>query len=216
MRLASVTSTQEIARRLPIGSVVVADHQTAGRGRLDRRWEAPPNTALLASFVLAPHPLLSLAAGVAAAEACGPDTRLKWPNDLLLRGRKLGGILVEVGGGKAIVGIGINLFAAPTGAARLDLPRDDVLERLQSRLADWTVAPPREILDRWRQLSATIGRYVRVELPGRTVDGIAEGINDDGSLVVSGIAVSAGDVIHLRPRQPGARSRAAHHPRGRG
>ena len=217
VRLASVTSTQEVARGLPIGSVVVADHQTAGRGRLDRRWEAPPNTALLASFVQAPHPLLSLAAGVAAAEACGPDVCLKWPNDLLLRGRKLGGILVEVGGGKAVVGIGINLFAAPAGAARLNLPRDEVLERLRSRLTHWTAAPPREILERWRQLSATIGRRVRVELPGgRTIDGTAEGVNDDGSLLVNGIAVNAGDVIHLRPLARGARARAAPHLRGRG
>src|SRR5260370_13199108 len=81
---ASVTATQEVARALPIGSVVVADHQTAGRGRLDRRWVAPPGSALLASFVLEPHPLLSLAAGVAAAEACVPDGRPKLTNDLML------------------------------------------------------------------------------------------------------------------------------------
>src|SRR5439155_1173058 len=86
VRLASVTSTQEVARGLPVGSIVVADHQTAGRGRLDRRWEAPPGSALLASFVLEPRPLLSLAAGIGAAEACGPDVRLKWPNDLMQRG----------------------------------------------------------------------------------------------------------------------------------
>ena len=129
VRLASVTSTQEVARDLPIGSVVVADHQTAGRGRLDRRWDAPSGSALLASFVLEPHPLLSLAAGVAAAEACGPDVRLKWPNDLMLRGRKLGGILVEVSGGKAVVGIGINLTSAPPGAS--------VAARIRPRPADY-------------------------------------------------------------------------------
>jgi len=210
VRLESVTSTQEVARDLPIGSIVVADHQTAGRGRLDRRWEAPPGTALLASFVVKPSPLLSLAAGVAAAEACRPDVRLKWPNDLLLDGRKLGGILVEVAGGKAIVGVGINLFAAPAGAARLGLPRDVVLERLRSLLIRWSEAPGEEITERWRQLSDTIGRPVRVELPGRTIDGIAEGINDDGSLIVDGVAVSAGDVIHVRPPLRAARARAAH------
>ena len=95
MRLGSVTSTQDVARDLPVGSIVVADHQTAGRGRLDRRWEAPPGSALLVSFVLERNPLLSLAAGVAAAHACGPSVRLKWPNDLLVGERKLGGILVE-------------------------------------------------------------------------------------------------------------------------
>jgi len=106
-RLGSVSSTQDVARTLPIGSVVVADHQTAGRGRLDRSWESRRGGALLASFVLPPNPLLSLAAGVAAAEACGGGVRLKWPNDLLLNGAKLGGILVEATPSKAICGIGI-------------------------------------------------------------------------------------------------------------
>lgn len=216
VRLASVTSTQELARGLPIGSVVVADHQTAGRGRLDRRWEAPPRTALLVSFVVTPSPLLSLAAGVAAAEACGPDVRLKWPNDLMKRGRKLGGILVEVSGGKAIVGVGINLSAAPAGAARLGRSRDKVLAELRQQLDRWAGAPRPDILDRWRQLSATIGRHVRVELTGRTIDGIAEDINDDGSLLVNGVAVSAGDVIHVRPRAPGVRSQGEPRPPGRG
>src|SRR5450759_5706016 len=75
VRLESVTSTQDVARALPIGSVVVAEHQTAGRGRLDRRWESPPGTALLVSFVLRPNPIMSLAVGVAAAQACGGGVR---------------------------------------------------------------------------------------------------------------------------------------------
>ena len=209
VRLASVNSTQEVARELPIGSIVVADHQTAGRGRLDRRWEAPPGSALLASFVLEPHPLLSLAAGVAAAEACGPDVRLKWPNDLMLRGRKLGGILVEVGGGKAVVGIGINLTSAPPGAARLGRLRDELLDRLRAELSVWTSASSGRILDHWRELSVTLGRHVRVALPGHTFEGMAQDIAEDGALVVDGQRVSAGDVIHLRQRGPAARFRAA-------
>jgi BirA family biotin operon repressor/biotin-[acetyl-CoA-carboxylase] ligase len=209
VRLASVTSTQEVARDLPIGSVVVADHQTAGRGRLDRRWVSPPRAALLASFVLEPHPLLSLAAGVAAAEACGPAVRLKWPNDLMLRGRKLGGVLVEVSGGKAVVGIGINLTSAPPGAARLGLPRDDLLDRLRAELTVWTSASSSQILQRWRELSVTLGRRVRVELPGHNFEGTAQDIAEDGALVVDGQRVGAGDVIHLRQRGPDARSRAA-------
>lgn len=216
VRLASVTSTQEVARDLPIGSVVVADHQTAGRGRLARQWEAPPGSALLASFVLEPHPLLSLAAGVAAAVACGPDVRLKWPNDLMLRGRKLGGILVEVGAGKAVVGIGINLTSAPPGAARLGRQRDELLERLQAELSAWTTASGSRILERWRQLSVTLGRHVRVELPGHTFEGTAQDIAEDGALVVDGQRVGAGDVIHLRQRGPAARSRAAPRPSARG
>src|SRR5712664_2350158 len=120
-----------MARALPIGSIVVADHQTAGRGRLDRHWESPPGTALLVSFVLAPTALLSLAAGVAAAEACGGGVRLKWPNDLLLGGAKVGGVLVESSSTKAVCGIGINLTWAPKGAAKLDQDRDQLLEKLR-------------------------------------------------------------------------------------
>jgi BirA family transcriptional regulator, biotin operon repressor / biotin---[acetyl-CoA-carboxylase] ligase len=198
VRLGTVASTQEAARGLPIGSVVVAEHQTAGRGRLDRRWEAPPGTALLASFVVAPHPLLSLAAGVAAAEACGPLARLKWPNDVLIDGRKAGGILVEMTAARAVIGVGINLTWAPPGAARVDQPREVLLDALAQRLAAWTSAPPAAIAQRWRELSDTIGRSVRVELPGRVIEGLAEDIAEDGSLIVGGEHVNAGDVIHLR------------------
>ena len=198
MHVDSVPSTQELARALPIGSVVVANFQSAGRGRLDRRWQAPPGTALLASFVVRRHPLLSLAAGVAAAEACGEPVRLKWPNDLMLDGRKAGGILVEVAEAKAIVGIGINLTSAPPGAAQLDQPRDPLLAKLAEELAKWSAAEPNRILGRWRELSVTLGRLVRVELPGGIREGVAEDIDASGALIVDGVAVSAGDVIHLR------------------
>jgi len=176
---------------------VIADHQTAGRGRLDHRWEAPAGSALLVSFVLAPHPLLSLAAGVAAAEACENDVRLKWPNDLMLSGRKVGGILVEATSAKAICGIGINLTWAPDRAAQLNQPRGRLLRRLRPAIEKWCSAPPEEILTRWRQLSDTLGRRVRVELPGRSFEGIAENIDARGELIVDGTIVSAGSVIHL-------------------
>jgi BirA family transcriptional regulator, biotin operon repressor / biotin---[acetyl-CoA-carboxylase] ligase len=195
----SVTSTQDVARELPIGSVVIADHQTVGRGRLDHRWEAPPGTALLVSFVLPPNPLLSLAAGVAAAEACDQGVRLKWPNDLLLGGRKVGGILVEATATRAVCGIGINLTWAPDGAASLNQPRDTLLERLRLAVDRWTSAPPDEVLARWRELSDTIGRKVRVELPDRTFEGVAQDINEHGELLVDGTVVSAGSVTHLLP-----------------
>jgi BirA family biotin operon repressor/biotin-[acetyl-CoA-carboxylase] ligase len=197
VHLASVTSTQDVARDMPIGSVVVADHQTAGRGRLSHRWDAPPGTALLVSFVLRPNPLLSLAAGVAAAEACGGGVRLKWPNDLLLDSRKVGGILVEVSASKAICGIGINLTSAPEAAARLDEPRDELLERLRTAVERWSSAPADQVIARWRELSDTIGKTVRIELPGRFVEGIAEGIDPTGSLIVGGERVSAGSVTLL-------------------
>src|SRR2546427_11920517 len=92
VHLESVTSTQDVARDMPIGSVVLGDHQTRGRGRLSHRWESPPGAALLVSFVIAPNPLLSLAAGGAAAEGGGRGGRLEWPHELLLDGGKMGGV----------------------------------------------------------------------------------------------------------------------------
>src|SRR5579859_1075216 len=195
--MGSVSSTQDIARDMPVGSIVVAQHQKAGRGRAGKRWEAPPGTALLASFVLRPNPILSLAAGVAAAEACGPEVRLKWPNDLLLDDRKLGGILVEASPARAICGIGINLTAAPAGAARLDRPADELLASLIEKLDLWCSAPPEATISRWRELSATLGRRVRVDLPGQTFEGVAEDIGAGGELIVDGRAISVGSLTHL-------------------
>lgn len=197
VRLKSVTSTQDVARGLPVGSVVIADHQTAGRGRMDRQWEAPEGTALLVSFVLQPNPVLSIAAGVAAAEACGSEVRLKWPNDLLLGGRKLGGILVEATPAKGICGIGINLSWAPEGAARLDQPRDDLFNRLREKLYAWTAASPESVLARWRDLSETLGRRVRLEQSGKVVEGVATDITPRGELIVDGVSYSAGSLTHL-------------------
>jgi BirA family biotin operon repressor/biotin-[acetyl-CoA-carboxylase] ligase len=193
----SVSSTQDVARELPIGSIVVADHQTAGRGRHERRWEAPSGTALLVSFVLPRNPLLSLAAGVAAAQACGPSVRLKWPNDLLIGDRKLGGILVEVNGERAICGIGINLTAAPEGAAMLDQPRDRVLELLIAAMDEWATAAPDRVLARWRELSSTLGRRVRVDVGSKSTEGLAEDLGPNGELIVDGFAFVAGSVTHL-------------------
>ena len=197
VHLESVTSTQDVARDMPIGSVVLADHQTHGRGRQSHRWESPPGAALLVSFVLARNSLLSLAAGVAAAEACGRGVRLKWPNDLLLDGRKVGGILVEASPSKAICGIGVNLTWAPEGAARLDEPRDQLLDRLRAAMDRWTSAPAGQVITRWRELSDTLGKRVRVELPNRIVEGTAQDIDAAGNLIVDGTPVSAGSVTVL-------------------
>jgi BirA family biotin operon repressor/biotin-[acetyl-CoA-carboxylase] ligase len=162
---------------------------------------------LLASFVVPAGPLLSLAAGVAAARACRPPVRLKWPNDLLLEGRKLGGILVEVHGRKAIVGIGVNLAWAPPDGASLGEDRERLLERLRPELARWAQAPADDVLEEWRRLSDTVGRSVRVELPSGALEGVAEGIDVDGALIVSGRRVAAGDVIYLRARVDAAAPR---------
>jgi BirA family transcriptional regulator, biotin operon repressor / biotin---[acetyl-CoA-carboxylase] ligase len=193
VRVGSVPSTQDVARDLPVGAIVIADHQTAGRGRLDRRWDAPPGAALLVSFVLEPRPLLSLALGVAAAEACAHDVRLKWPNDLLLDGRKLGGILVEATPRKAIGGIGINLTWAPDGAAMLGVPREELFERLREHVDRWCMAADAAVIGRWRELSATLGRRVRID----GTEGLAQDIGASGELIVDGRSFVAGSVTHL-------------------
>ena len=185
------------------GVVVGADHQTAGRGRRGRTWESRPSAALLVSVVLRPAPpLVTLAAGVAAADACdavaGVVTALKWPNDVLVDGAKVGGILSELVGDAAVVGLGVNLGWAPAGAAALgpDVDRDDLLRAYLTGLDGLNNA--RDVLARYRRRCATLGRRVRVEVPGPTVEGTAEAVDDEGRLVVDGRPISAGDVIHLR------------------
>ncbi|HXM54890.1 MAG TPA: biotin--[acetyl-CoA-carboxylase] ligase [Candidatus Dormibacteraeota bacterium] len=199
IRVDAVPSTQDVARQLPVGTVVVAQHQTAGRGRLGRRWEAPPGSALLASWVMPVHDLAPLAAGVAAARACGDAVRLKWPNDLLLEGRKLGGILVERTGHKCLVGTGINLTWAPPGAAVLGAGRDELVARMAAEMTRWFAEDATTVLSGWRERADTLGRRVRVMLSGETFEGVAEDIGPDGTLIVGGRAFAAGDVIHLRP-----------------
>jgi len=197
----------------------VADHQTAGRGRLDRKWEAPAGSALLMSILLRPSELpderrhlVTAAVALSAAEAGESVTggavapALKWPNDLVVDDRKLAGVLSEVGAGAIVVGIGINLTSAPEGAARLDeggtpVARDDVLDTTLERLADrygsWD-----EVASAYRRRCMTIGRDVRVELHDETFTGVAADITEDGHLLVDvGMClrtVTAGDVVHLR------------------
>jgi len=178
--------------------LVVADHQTAGRGRHGRSWEAPSGSGLFVTFVVEPSPVVVFAAGVAAAEACGRGVQLKWPNDLILDDRKLGGILAEIRNEHALVGIGINLSWAPVGAAQLGADRDVLLDRLLPLMERWTGTEPAAIIQRWRELSWTLGQTVRVELGGEVIEGVAEDVAGDGALLVGGRRVIAGDVTRVR------------------
>jgi BirA family biotin operon repressor/biotin-[acetyl-CoA-carboxylase] ligase len=221
----TVTSTQDVARAwadaaaapAPHGAVVVAERQSAGRGRRGRVWDTTHGTlvfsVLLHGLTLPELALIPLAAGVAvqaASQVGGLPCGLKWPNDLLAPdGRKLAGILLEADlrgedVRRAVLGIGINVSAAPDGAACLTewrpaLTRARLLADLLAALEHWLTQPPAQILAAWRQASVTLGQPVQVQTPRGPVAGTALDIDAQGSLLVqisSGevITVSAGDV----------------------
>ncbi|MGD9703349.1 MAG: biotin--[acetyl-CoA-carboxylase] ligase [Acidimicrobiia bacterium] len=193
----------------PHGTVLVADHQTAGRGRLDRTWDAPPAANLLVSLLFRdagtdPRELTRRVA-IAAVHACeavaGVRPVLKWPNDLLLDDRKLAGILAQGGPNLefVVVGLGLNIGWAPEGAARLPTgTRDDVLLALLEALGEL----PADIGAEYRSLLGTLGELVRVELPNGSFSGTAVDVDDAGRLVVDTGSerrvVDVGDVIHMR------------------
>jgi BirA family transcriptional regulator, biotin operon repressor / biotin---[acetyl-CoA-carboxylase] ligase len=219
------------------GQVLVAESQTAGRGRMGRSWVSEPGASLTFSVLLRPVTVpaprrgwLPLLTGVAVALAVrhvsGAAATLKWPNDVLIGSRKLAGILAEQSGGAVVIGIGVNvstpadaLPASPTGlratsllAEGADVSREALLAGILRELERWYLAfrddpdPVRAgLLAEYRALCATLGRPVRVELPGRRVlAGVAEDVDADGRLLVAPAdgapptPVSAGDVIHVR------------------
>ena len=198
------------------GLVAVADHQTAGRGRLGRVWEAPPGANLLMTVLLRPAPdvpahlavaAVALAGREAASSVGGVSCGLKWPNDLVIAdGRKLAGVLAETDGAGAVaVGIGLNVAWAPEGAACLgaDVARDDVLDSLLGSLGGWLDAGWGAVARAYREACVTIGRRVRVELvDGEVFEGAAADVDDAGRLLVETAVclrtVDVGDVTHVR------------------
>ena len=219
------------------GLVVAAEYQSRGRGRLDRGWHSPPGAGLTFSVLLRPQevpsnrwPWLPLLAGVVVVEAttrlAAVEAGLKWPNDVLVGGRKLAGILLERVGGStaaAVLGVGVNVtttareLVEPTATSLLleGAMTDDreailcaVLRTLEESYGRWRSAGGDPDASRLRAAyesrSVTLGREVRVELPGRTwLTGTARAVDEVGRLVVRDVtgrdpAVAAGDVIHLR------------------
>ncbi|NJC69493.1 biotin--[acetyl-CoA-carboxylase] ligase [Planosporangium thailandense] len=220
------------------GLVLVAERQMSGRGRLGRVWTSPPRAGLTLSVLLRPSGVdltrfswLPLLTGLALTEAvrriAEVDAELKWPNDLLIGGRKCAGILAEVippapgtqtGESAVVIGVGLNTTLrehelprpdatslALAGAACVD--RGPILKAFLRSLATW--------YDRWRRTGgdpdasglreaylfhcATMGRDVLVHLPdGSQVKGRAEGVDVDGRIIVDGRAFAAADVVHVR------------------
>src|SRR4051794_39287165 len=168
----SIGSTNLRARELadagaPHGTLVTASEQTAGRGRQGRTWVTPPGTAIAASVILRTFDdLLPLRAGLAVADLAGPDARVKWPNDVLLGGRKVAGILVEARAPEwAVVGIGINVLGVPPEVADLatSLGRSDVeaaLGELLAALGIRVAQPADDVVAALRERDALLGRRV--------------------------------------------------------
>lgn len=236
-----VTSTQDVAlARLqggaPPGLVVVADAQTAGRGRLGRPWRdavegrsGPANLAVTMTIAAPDRSvgIVPLVVGLAVTEAyesVGASPRLKWPNDVLLDGRKGAGILVErhavAGRAVLLIGCGLNLdwrgierrgeeigWISVAEAIDGDVDRVTVLVTLLSMLSGQLGQldrRPEVLLQSYRSRCATLGQRVRVEQPGRTpLEGVADDLDADGRLIVTTgrgrQIVDVGDVIHVRP-----------------
>jgi BirA family transcriptional regulator, biotin operon repressor / biotin---[acetyl-CoA-carboxylase] ligase len=199
LHLRVTDSTNLRARELaaagaPHGTLVTASEQTAGRGRQGRVWAAPPGRALLCSLVIrGPGELVSLAAGVAVAEVAGPDALVKWPNDVLLAGRKVAGILVEgrPQDGWAVVGLGLNVAVRQqdfppelrAAAGTLGLGPEAIeptLSRLLHELARWLPASPESVLEAIRRRDALRDQIVT----WAGGQGRAIGIDERGRLVL--------------------------------
>jgi BirA family biotin operon repressor/biotin-[acetyl-CoA-carboxylase] ligase len=230
-------STNDIAREAalagePEGLLVITDYQSAGRGRLDRSWLAPAGSSLLFSLLLRPTlaPARALQAAMAVSLGViagirlesGLTARLKWPNDILLGGRKAGGILSEIGldGGKldyVIVGVGLNVNFDPRDVAGIPPDATSILVELgrtQSRTALLrsilgemeplyrAVGRGESLREEWARALDTLGRYVRVVMPEEEITGRAESVDENGALIVRlrnrlQRTILAGDVIHM-------------------
>jgi len=194
-RFASVDSTMRIAAELPIGDVVVADEQTAGQGRHGHSWYSAPGLGLYCSIVLEATPLLTLALGLAAAEAIAVPCDLRWPNDVMIGDRKVAGVLVQLVDRKAVAGIGINLnhtgFPPELEATSLRLVTgqethaDDLLDPLLAAVQTYTSLPADDILRLFTRASSyASGRRVTVDLPEGRVFGTTRGLTPEGYLIV--------------------------------
>src|SRR5688572_20615977 len=222
------TSTNDVLLKQPGAepALLAAEEQTAGRGRRGRRWHSAPGAG--ATFSLGRRirrparelPALSLVAGVAAARALralGADVQVKWPNDLVVGGAKLGGILVETrSSGHAVIGIGINCRPTPGLNAKVRrevaylgnaVERNDVIRRIGLALMEALDAFERQGLDglraEWEAMDAHAGQRLRVRLAsGKVLTGTASGLARDGSLQLmtrSGMqAVTSGRVMSAR------------------
>jgi BirA family biotin operon repressor/biotin-[acetyl-CoA-carboxylase] ligase len=208
-----IDSTNDEARRLaeagaPHGTVVHADQQTAGRGRLARRWHSPPGN-LYISFLLrydvppARAGELSFLSALAVADTVDAllpkhlRAMVKWPNDVLVDGAKISGILVEHAGDAMVIGIGLNVVEAPAndgyatttlaasgGIATMEGARTILLQRMAEHLGTWEAQGFLPIRNAWLARSHPLGEPLRVTAGGRSVEGVFVGLDTDGALLL--------------------------------
>ena len=203
------------------GDVIVTEFQSAGRGRLNRSFEAAKGSALLFSFYITPSRSrdewgwIPLIAGVSVAQSLHAfNAKIKWPNDILISTKKVSGLIAEVVGDGVVVGIGVNvgmeeselpvetatslLLEGGVGLTRNQL-LCEILEAFENHYLQWDQGID-SVQPLYSHLSATLGKEVRVEYPdGKTHLATAEAISDIGALVLDdGTHVQAADVIHLR------------------
>jgi BirA family biotin operon repressor/biotin-[acetyl-CoA-carboxylase] ligase len=226
LHLPETTSTNDAAKKwaqegAPDGAVIVADHQTAGRGRLGRSWHSPPGVNLYLSRIYRnSFDLLPLQGALATREAIQSylpsdlTAAIKWPNDILVGEYKVAGILCELLEDAAIIGIGINVnttgfpgdLRRPASSLRIltgaEQDREAVLKSILERLDYWK-SNSGETVDVFTRHCITLGRRVKVSVPGREVlKGIAVRLNEKGALIVEDQAnvahcIEAGDVDTL-------------------
>ena len=205
------------------GEVITAEYQSAGRGRLDRKFDAEKSSALLFSFYLEPEVkveilgYLTLLVGASVTSTINKITmtnnfKCKWPNDILFGDLKVAGLLAEKTESGVIVGVGINVSTAKdelpvSHATSVFLATDalinrntllaQILNNLEKDLLSWQRG--KDLTPKYRELSATIGRQVRVEMPdGSQIEGTAVDIDETGSLRLdSSELITVGDVVHL-------------------
>ncbi len=211
--LERVGSTNDEARRqallgAPHGTVVHADEQTAGRGRRERAWFSPPGNLYMSVLLRLPTaparmPELSFVTAVAVADTVDKllprqlRATLKWPNDVLVDGGKIAGILLETAEDAVIVGVGLNVLLAPHnvayktttlasagGIASVDAARDILLERLAAYLTAWQAEGFPPIRDAWIARGPAIGTPLRAGGGNHPIDGTYAGLDDDGALLL--------------------------------
>ena len=210
------SSTQfELANNFVPGKVLVAEYQSAGRGRLDRKFEVPPRKGLTFSFAINAEkdfgwiPLITgLAVSKAINNYVGENiVEIKWPNDLLVNGKKLAGILSEKIKTGAVVGVGINIFQEQNElpienalslsmVAKVD--RSELLIVILNELGN-ALSNIENFKIEYREKCATIGKTVQVTLPnGEIIEDVAVGISDSGALLLNSREITVGDIVHLR------------------